>query len=122
MVHLNDSRCDSSRGEAGVLMAITGYGLTPPVGGTHFHRQRTSPNHYCTHLGNESANISDYFSFTFSWCPPTTGLERKEGTHKPMYLGPFLELPRTAWEDSVIMHFSNQRNCLLCLAKMKGVN
>ncbi|GBM62283.1 hypothetical protein AVEN_264143-1 [Araneus ventricosus] len=33
-VHLSDSRCGSLIAETGVLMAITGHGLTPPVGDT----------------------------------------------------------------------------------------
>ncbi|GBL79677.1 hypothetical protein AVEN_18217-1 [Araneus ventricosus] len=47
-MHLNDSRCDSSSAEAGVLMTIADHGPTPPVGGTHNHRQSASPKHYCT--------------------------------------------------------------------------
>ncbi|GBM00748.1 hypothetical protein AVEN_74492-1 [Araneus ventricosus] len=34
--NLSDSRCNSSSTEAGVLVAITGHGLTPPEGGTYY--------------------------------------------------------------------------------------
>ncbi|GBM20459.1 hypothetical protein AVEN_5546-1 [Araneus ventricosus] len=34
-------------------MSITGHGPTLPEGGTHYHRQRVSPNHYYTHQGRE---------------------------------------------------------------------
>ncbi|GBL72721.1 hypothetical protein AVEN_127956-1, partial [Araneus ventricosus] len=43
-----------SGGEAGVLMAVADHISTPPVGGRHYHRQRASPNHYCTHQGSET--------------------------------------------------------------------
>ncbi|GBM03039.1 hypothetical protein AVEN_14551-1 [Araneus ventricosus] len=39
-VYRSDGRCNSSSAEAGVLMAITGQGLTPPVVGTHYHRHQ----------------------------------------------------------------------------------
>ncbi|GBN42021.1 hypothetical protein AVEN_207520-1 [Araneus ventricosus] len=42
-VHLSDNRTDSSSAEAVVLMAITGHGQTPAIGGTYYHRQRESP-------------------------------------------------------------------------------
>ncbi|GBN16186.1 hypothetical protein AVEN_111672-1 [Araneus ventricosus] len=35
-------------------MAIPGHSLTPPEGGTHHHRHRTSPSHYGTHQGSET--------------------------------------------------------------------
>ncbi|GBL97670.1 hypothetical protein AVEN_49169-1 [Araneus ventricosus] len=60
-VHLNDSCCDSLSAEAGVLMAITGHGPTPPVGGTPYERQWASLSHYY---------LSGGFSSTDSWCPP----------------------------------------------------
>ncbi|GBN55076.1 hypothetical protein AVEN_55421-1 [Araneus ventricosus] len=34
---LNDSRCNGSSTDAGVLAAITGHGPTLPVGGTYYH-------------------------------------------------------------------------------------
>ncbi|GBM45626.1 hypothetical protein AVEN_204756-1 [Araneus ventricosus] len=40
--HLSDSLCDSLSAEVGTLMAITGHSLTPPVGGTYYHRQRAT--------------------------------------------------------------------------------
>ncbi|GBM24683.1 hypothetical protein AVEN_46184-1 [Araneus ventricosus] len=41
---LNDSRCNSSSIEAGVLTAITGHGQNPPDGGTYYHcREVTQP-------------------------------------------------------------------------------
>ncbi|GBM32691.1 hypothetical protein AVEN_223472-1 [Araneus ventricosus] len=52
LVDLSDGRCNSSSAEAGVIIAITAHGSTPPVGGMHYHRQRWS-NHYCTHQGSE---------------------------------------------------------------------
>ncbi|GBM96618.1 hypothetical protein AVEN_202570-1 [Araneus ventricosus] len=55
-MHPNDSRFDSSSAEARVLKNITGHGPIPPVGGTHYHRQRTSPSH-CTHQGSETQFI-----------------------------------------------------------------
>ncbi|GBM04319.1 hypothetical protein AVEN_217329-1 [Araneus ventricosus] len=48
LMHPNDSRFDSSSAEARVLKNITVHGPIPPIGGTHYHRQRTSPSHYCT--------------------------------------------------------------------------
>ncbi|GBN47134.1 hypothetical protein AVEN_141789-1, partial [Araneus ventricosus] len=36
---VNESRCDSSSAEAGVLVVITGHGPTPPEGGTYYHRR-----------------------------------------------------------------------------------
>ncbi|GBL85366.1 hypothetical protein AVEN_34567-1 [Araneus ventricosus] len=33
----NDSRCNSSNSGAGVLVAVTGHGPTPPEGGTYYH-------------------------------------------------------------------------------------
>ncbi|GBN81187.1 hypothetical protein AVEN_19523-1 [Araneus ventricosus] len=50
--YLSDGRCNSSSAEAGVLTAITVHGPTPPRGGMHCHRQRVSPNYYCTHQGD----------------------------------------------------------------------
>ncbi|GBN81056.1 Mariner Mos1 transposase [Araneus ventricosus] len=50
--YLSDGRCNSSSAEAGVLTAIKGNGPTPPRGGMHCHRQRVSPNYYCTHQGD----------------------------------------------------------------------
>ncbi|GBM37003.1 hypothetical protein AVEN_31853-1 [Araneus ventricosus] len=54
LVYLSDVLCNSSSAEKGVLMAITGHSPTPTVGGKHYHRQRASPNHYCTHQGSET--------------------------------------------------------------------
>ncbi|GBM03681.1 hypothetical protein AVEN_134909-1 [Araneus ventricosus] len=48
-VHLRSVASISSSAEARILMTITGHRPTPPVGSTHYHRQRTSPNHCCTH-------------------------------------------------------------------------
>ncbi|GBL83305.1 hypothetical protein AVEN_110630-1 [Araneus ventricosus] len=45
-VYPRDGRSNSSIAEAGVLMAITGHGPTPPEGGMHYYRQTASPNHY----------------------------------------------------------------------------
>ncbi|GBL77925.1 hypothetical protein AVEN_143259-1 [Araneus ventricosus] len=53
-MHLSDGRCNSSSTEAGVLTAITRHGPTPPEGGTHYHRQRASPSHYCTLRGSKN--------------------------------------------------------------------
>ncbi|GBM23929.1 hypothetical protein AVEN_52130-1 [Araneus ventricosus] len=53
-VYLSDDRCNSSSDEVGVLIAITGCGLTPNLGGKHYHRQKASLNHYCTHQGSEN--------------------------------------------------------------------
>ncbi|GBO16812.1 hypothetical protein AVEN_61164-1 [Araneus ventricosus] len=38
--HVNDSHCNSTSTEAGVLTAITDHSPTPPEGGTHCHRGR----------------------------------------------------------------------------------
>ncbi|GBL87461.1 hypothetical protein AVEN_118393-1 [Araneus ventricosus] len=53
-MQLNDSRCNSSSAEAGVLVDITGHGQTPPARDTHSHQQRANPSHYCTHQGSET--------------------------------------------------------------------
>ncbi|GBM17173.1 hypothetical protein AVEN_47581-1 [Araneus ventricosus] len=53
LLYLSDGRCNGSSAEAGVIVAITGHGLTPRVGGTHYHRQRASLCHYCTHQRSE---------------------------------------------------------------------
>ncbi|GBL73428.1 hypothetical protein AVEN_159435-1 [Araneus ventricosus] len=50
----SDGRCNCSSAETGVLVAITDHGPTLPVGGTHYHRQKGSPSHYCTHQGSET--------------------------------------------------------------------
>ncbi|GBM06115.1 hypothetical protein AVEN_265173-1 [Araneus ventricosus] len=40
----NDSHCNGSSTEAGVLVVITGHDPTPPVGGTYYHwREVTRP-------------------------------------------------------------------------------
>ncbi|GBO31732.1 hypothetical protein AVEN_3210-1 [Araneus ventricosus] len=67
-VHLNDSRCNSSSAEAGVLEDITGNGPIPPVGGTLYHWQRKGPSHYCTHQGSQRNILNSkfpYISFQF---------------------------------------------------------
>ncbi|GBM62375.1 hypothetical protein AVEN_255735-1 [Araneus ventricosus] len=56
-VQLSDNRCDSSSAQAGVLVAITGQGPTPPEGGTHYHRQRARLSYYSTHQGSETPLI-----------------------------------------------------------------
>ncbi|GBM98709.1 hypothetical protein AVEN_117117-1 [Araneus ventricosus] len=48
---LNDSRCNSSSTEAGVLMAITRHGSTPPEGG-HWLGD-PAPRHRYTPRGSE---------------------------------------------------------------------
>ncbi|GBN53893.1 hypothetical protein AVEN_107912-1 [Araneus ventricosus] len=53
-VYLNDSRCDSSGAEAGVLMAITGHSSDPSRRRHELYRQRARPSHYCTHRGSET--------------------------------------------------------------------
>ncbi|GBN69385.1 hypothetical protein AVEN_170432-1 [Araneus ventricosus] len=53
-VQPNHSRCYNSSAEAGILVAITGHGPTPPVGGTYYHQQWASPSHYCTHQGSDT--------------------------------------------------------------------
>ncbi|GBM82816.1 hypothetical protein AVEN_37276-1 [Araneus ventricosus] len=53
-MHLNDSRCDNSSAEAGVLMAITGHNPTAPVEGTHYHRKWVIPSHYRSQQGSET--------------------------------------------------------------------
>ncbi|GBN28160.1 hypothetical protein AVEN_210494-1 [Araneus ventricosus] len=41
---LKDNRCNSLITDAGVLVAINGYGPTPPLGGTYYHwRETTRP-------------------------------------------------------------------------------
>ncbi|GBN70069.1 hypothetical protein AVEN_233062-1 [Araneus ventricosus] len=57
---LNDSRCNSSSTEAGVLMAISGHGPTPPEGGSYCNwRVDLDPHHYYTHRQErESAYLS----------------------------------------------------------------
>ncbi|GBN28132.1 hypothetical protein AVEN_114286-1 [Araneus ventricosus] len=49
-VNLIAGLCNSLSAEAGVLTTITGHGPIPPEGGTHYRRQMSSPNHYCTQL------------------------------------------------------------------------
>ncbi|GBM97500.1 hypothetical protein AVEN_82520-1 [Araneus ventricosus] len=50
-VKLNDSRCNNSSTEAGVLAAITGHGPTPPEGGTYYRWRRDSRRpQYCSHV------------------------------------------------------------------------
>ncbi|GBM02589.1 hypothetical protein AVEN_143963-1, partial [Araneus ventricosus] len=39
---------------AGVLVAITGHGSTPPVEGTHYQWQWESPSDCCTHQGSKT--------------------------------------------------------------------
>ncbi|GBO35064.1 hypothetical protein AVEN_108133-1 [Araneus ventricosus] len=41
--NLNDSLCSSSSTEAGVLIAIIGYSLTSPVGGTYYQWRDPNP-------------------------------------------------------------------------------
>ncbi|GBL87402.1 hypothetical protein AVEN_118346-1 [Araneus ventricosus] len=53
-MYLSDCRCNSSSADFRVLVAITSHSPIPPVEGTHYHRQRASPSHYCTHQGSET--------------------------------------------------------------------
>ncbi|GBM72868.1 hypothetical protein AVEN_199122-1 [Araneus ventricosus] len=39
-MYLSNGRYNNSSAEAGILMAITVHGPSPPVSGTHYHRQR----------------------------------------------------------------------------------
>ncbi|GBM96632.1 hypothetical protein AVEN_15665-1 [Araneus ventricosus] len=60
---LNDSRCNSSSIEAGVLVAITGHGPNPPVGGTYYHWWRDpSPAITIPQGKREPAYLSGGFS------------------------------------------------------------
>ncbi|GBN16763.1 hypothetical protein AVEN_145095-1 [Araneus ventricosus] len=68
-VYLSDGRCNSSSAEAGVLTAIIVHGPTPPVGGTHYHQKRASPNHYCIHHGRETP-----VTYPAASHPPTRGV------------------------------------------------
>ncbi|GBM04202.1 hypothetical protein AVEN_41022-1 [Araneus ventricosus] len=67
----NDSRCNSSNTEAGVLVAITGHGPSLPEGGTYYHwRGKLDPHNYCTLVQErEPSHLSGYFSSTYSWYP-----------------------------------------------------
>ncbi|GBN44919.1 hypothetical protein AVEN_46599-1 [Araneus ventricosus] len=73
-MHLSDGRCNSSTTEAGVLMVTTGQGRTSPVGGTHYHRKRASPNHYYTQKGSET-------SLTYPAASHSRTLGAPSGTH-----------------------------------------
>ncbi|GBM04592.1 hypothetical protein AVEN_93989-1 [Araneus ventricosus] len=57
-MRLNRSRWCSSSGDVGIVIVITGYDTTTPVGGTQCHRQWTGPSHYCTRQGNETPHTS----------------------------------------------------------------
>ncbi|GBN90753.1 hypothetical protein AVEN_121820-1 [Araneus ventricosus] len=57
--NLNDSLCNNSNTEAGVLMTITGDGPTPLEGGTYYHWWRNPASRHCytpgsPHLRRES--------------------------------------------------------------------
>ncbi|GBM15923.1 hypothetical protein AVEN_270594-1, partial [Araneus ventricosus] len=50
-------------------MTITGHDPTPLEGGTHYHWQRASLNHYCTHVQEqEPVYLYGGFSSTYIWC------------------------------------------------------
>ncbi|GBM57586.1 hypothetical protein AVEN_85450-1 [Araneus ventricosus] len=67
---LNDSRCNRSSTEAGILMAITGHGSTPPEGGTYYHLKGVTqpPRLLNPSKEREPAYLSGGFSSTYSWC------------------------------------------------------
>ncbi|GBL75957.1 hypothetical protein AVEN_234282-1 [Araneus ventricosus] len=67
--HLNDSHCNSSSSEAGILVALTGHGSTPPVGGTHYYRQWETEAFIVPTREARPACLSGGLSFTYSWCP-----------------------------------------------------
>ncbi|GBL80938.1 hypothetical protein AVEN_26342-1 [Araneus ventricosus] len=69
---LNDSRCNSSITEAGVVLAITGHCPSPPVGGKYYHWKgvtRPPPLLYSQEK-RDSAYLSCSFSSTNWWCHP----------------------------------------------------
>ncbi|GBN38277.1 hypothetical protein AVEN_219718-1 [Araneus ventricosus] len=55
-MYLSDGHCNSSSAEAGVLMAITGHGPTPPGGASPPGKR-------------DPAYLSGSFSSVFLWCP-----------------------------------------------------
>ncbi|GBL83635.1 hypothetical protein AVEN_196454-1 [Araneus ventricosus] len=84
---LNDSRCNSSSTETGVIAAITGHRPTPPEGGTYYHRWEVTRPLPLLHPQEkrEPTFKSDSFSSTNSWysrgnyfaCGDTTKRTRK---------------------------------------------
>ncbi|GBM18500.1 hypothetical protein AVEN_252282-1 [Araneus ventricosus] len=66
---LNDSRCDNSNTEAGVLVAIAGHGPTPSKGGRSILGRVTRPTPLLYPPGNP-ASLSGGFSSANSWCSP----------------------------------------------------
>ncbi|GBN00415.1 hypothetical protein AVEN_257809-1 [Araneus ventricosus] len=72
---LNDSRCDSSSAEAGVLVAITDSSPTPPQRSSYYHRREVtrSPSLLYPPGKRDPAYLSGditYKSSTNSWCSP----------------------------------------------------
>ncbi|GBM09576.1 hypothetical protein AVEN_29428-1 [Araneus ventricosus] len=69
---VNDNHCSSSSTEAGVLVAITGHGPTPPVGGTYYHWWR-DPSSIITIPTRETRGrllIRRPLTSEYSRCPP----------------------------------------------------
>ncbi|GBM08707.1 hypothetical protein AVEN_52780-1 [Araneus ventricosus] len=67
---VNNSRCNSSSSETGVLVAVTGHGPTPP-GGVHTITGGVTPSHhYCTLRRSE--NLLTYLAASHprTRCPP----------------------------------------------------
>ncbi|GBM13368.1 hypothetical protein AVEN_159786-1 [Araneus ventricosus] len=74
-VFLSDGRCNSSSVEAGLLMVINGHVPTPPVGGTHYHRQWASQSHFYTHQGSETP-----LTYLAASNPSTRGISKWDHT------------------------------------------
>ncbi|GBM11074.1 hypothetical protein AVEN_259763-1 [Araneus ventricosus] len=68
---IRDSEYNSSSTEAGVLVPITGHGLTPPIGSTYYHwwRDPAPPLQYPPGK-REPAYFSGGFSSVYSRCLP----------------------------------------------------
>ncbi|GBN81152.1 hypothetical protein AVEN_142448-1, partial [Araneus ventricosus] len=69
--NMNDSLCNNSNTEAGVLMTITGDGLTPLEGGSYYHWWRNPASRHCYTPGEARARllIRRPLISSFSRCP-----------------------------------------------------